>query len=112
MIYLNLVKFLFLSTKKVGPRFETQTEMKLVGPDYGVIVSAIDSSNDQKVAIRKLSIRGHVSCERALREVTLLKKLNHPNLTNLIDLIINFEAKNVTVNFCSNIIKYFGGIHF
>ena len=86
--------------------------MKLVGPDYGVIVSAIDSSNDQKVAIRKLSIRGHVSCERALREVTLLKKLNHPNLTNLIDLIINFEAKNVTVNFYCNVNSVFWGRYF
>ena len=76
--------------------------MKLVGPSYGVVVSAIDTTTDNWVAIRKVSIRGQASCERALREVMLLKRLKHPNITTLVDLIINPAATNLTVLFCLN----------
>ena len=73
--------------------------MKSVKPSYGVLVTATDSDTNNWVTIRKMPLRDQVSRERALREVMLLKRLKHKNITTLVDLIINPAAINPMVIF-------------
>ena len=46
-----------------------------------------------------MPLRDKVSRERALREVILLKRLKHKNITTLVDIIINQAAINPMVSF-------------
>ena len=94
-----MLKTHFYLHYKVGPRFETFEQTKSVKPSYGVLVTATDSYTDSWVAIRKMPLRNQVSRERALREVILLKRLKHKNITTLVDIIINQAAINPMVSF-------------
>ncbi|GAB5370344.1 hypothetical protein AAMO2058_001484500 [Amorphochlora amoebiformis] len=63
---------------------------------YGVVCSALDVTTDTKVAIKKISnaFEDLVDAKRILREVKLLRHLNHENVCGLYDLLDppkNFE---------------------
>jgi len=56
---------------------------------YGVVCSAIDKTNDKKIAIKKIpkAFEDLVDAKRILREVKLLRHFKHDNIIGLYDLI-------------------------
>lgn len=57
---------------------------------YGSVFKARNKKTGEFVAIKKI---GHlfddlIDCKRVLREITLLKRINHPNIVRLLDIII------------------------
>eukprot|EP00466_Bigelowiella_natans_P018986 jgi/Bigna1/42462/e_gw1.64.12.1 len=56
---------------------------------YGVVCSAVDQTNDKKVAIKKIpnAFEDLIDAKRILREVKLLRHLSHDNVCGLYDLI-------------------------
>lgn len=72
---------------EVGSGYEI---VKHIGSgSYGYVVEAIQKSTGKKVAIKRLNniFEDAIDCKRILREVVLLRKLNHPNLVNIIEII-------------------------
>ena len=69
--------------------------MKLLGSgSYGQVASAVHKPSGKKVAIKKMDgvFEDEVDCKRILREVTLLRRLKHPYVVELFDII---EPKNL-----------------
>lgn len=65
----------------LGPNF---TNMKLVGTGgSGAVYSAIDVETDQRVALKRLILRDRMNCRAALREIKVLKTLEHENVVKL-----------------------------
>mmetsp|Transcript_111078 Transcript_111078/g.155934 ORF Transcript_111078/g.155934 Transcript_111078/m.155934 type:complete len:409 (+) Transcript_111078:80-1306(+) len=56
---------------------------------YGYVVEAIQKSTGKKVAIKRLNkiFEDVVDCKRILREITLLRKLNHSHLVNIVEIL-------------------------
>lgn len=71
---------------------ETQNKYELVRPlgrgAYGLVFSAKEKSTGKKCAIKRLGriFETLMDAKRSLREIKLLKKLSHENITNLIDI--------------------------
>ena len=62
---------------------------KLLGHgSYGQVCQAIQLSTGKKVAIKKMDniFEDETDCKRILREVTLLRKLKHPCVVELIEI--------------------------
>jgi len=79
---------------EVGPGYEI---VKQIGSgSYGYVVEAIQKSTGKKVAIKRLNkiFEDVVDCKRILREVVLLRKLNHPHLVNIIEILEPSDPKN------------------
>jgi mitogen-activated protein kinase 1/3 len=75
----------------VGEEYEC---IKLLGQgSYGAVCSAIQKSTGKKVAIKKMDgvFEDEVDCKRILREINLLRKLHHPYVINIIEVL---EPKN------------------
>ena len=76
-----------------GSRFEVGKNLSFVKPlgtgAYGVVVSAKDSSTDEKVAIKKVpsAFEDLIDAKRILREVKLLRHFDHENIINIRDLV-------------------------
>jgi mitogen-activated protein kinase 1/3 len=92
----KITKLSSLSTSfqdwEVGSNYEI---VKHIGSgSYGYVVEAIQKSTGKKVAIKRLNniFEDAIDCKRILREVVLLRKLNHPNLVNIIEIL---EASNL-----------------
>ena len=69
--------------------------MKLLGSgSYGQVASAVHKPTGKKVAIKKMDgvFDDEIDCKRILREVTLLRRLKHPYVVELFDII---EPKNL-----------------
>ena len=78
---------------EVGSDYEC---IKLLGQgSYGAVASALHKPTNKKVAIKKMDgvFEDEVDCKRILREVTLLRRLKHPYVVELFDVI---EPKNIT----------------
>ena len=62
---------------------------------YGMVVSAKDSRTNSKVAIKKVRdcFQSLVDAKRVLREINLVRRLDHPNIVKMTDMI-NPETKN------------------
>ncbi|KAK7600847.1 hypothetical protein V9T40_008288 [Parthenolecanium corni] len=64
-------------------------EEKIGEGTYGIVYKAWDVERKKYIALKKIRVESH--CEgipsTALREISLLKDLNHPNIINLIDVI-------------------------
>ena len=85
---LNLGQF---SDWEVGEEYEC---VKLLGQgSYGAVCSAIHKPTGKKVAIKKMDgvFEDEVDCKRILREINLLRKLHHPYVVNILDVL---EPKN------------------
>jgi len=56
---------------------------------YGVVAKYLDRSSGEHVAIKRMSNLDEdlICLKRAYREVRLLRKLNHPNIVDLVDVI-------------------------
>ena len=64
---------------------------RLIGTgSYGKVALAIKKSTGQKVAIKKIEniFEDATDCKRILREVTLLRKLKHPFVVGLIEILM------------------------
>lgn len=79
---------------EVGSNYEI---IKQVGSgSYGYVVEAIQKSTGKKVAIKRLNkiFEDTIDCKRILREVTLLRKLSHPNIVNIVEILEPSDPKN------------------
>jgi mitogen-activated protein kinase 1/3 len=64
--------------------------VKLLGHgSYGQVGSAIHKASGKKVAIKKMDgvFEDEVDCKRILRELSLLRRLKHPYVVELFDVI-------------------------
>ena len=54
---------------------------------YGVVCACLDTSNNQKVAIKKIpnAFEDLIDAKRIVREIKLLRFFNHNNIVNLVD---------------------------
>jgi mitogen-activated protein kinase 1/3 len=72
---------------EVGTDYEL---VKMLGQgSYGQVASAIHKASGKKVAIKKMDgvFEDEVDCKRILREITLLRRLKHPYVVELFDVI-------------------------
>lgn len=78
------------------PQVDTKYELiKPIGHGaYGVVISALNNENGQKVAIKKITraFDDLVDAKRILREITLLRKFSHDNVRASVD-----DVKHVAV---------------
>ena len=76
---------------EVGEDYEC---VKILGQgSYGAVCSAIHKASGKKMAIKKMDgvFEDEVDCKRILREINLLRKLQHPYVISVFDVI---EPKN------------------
>ena len=72
---------------------------KLLGTgSYGSVCMAIQKSTGKKVAIKRMEniFEDEIDCKRILREITLLRKLRHPFVVELIEILEPRDPKNFT----------------
>lgn len=72
---------------EVGADYEC---VKLLGQgSYGAVCSAIHRPTGKKMAIKKMDgvFEDEIDCKRILREINLLRKLEHPYLIRIFDVI-------------------------
>lgn len=105
-----------LSTNKSFKDWEIGDEYQIVkqigSGSYGSVVEALQKSTGKKVAIKRLNgvFEDLIDCKRILREVTLLRKLSHPNLIRIVDILqpsdpVNFENLYVVLEYCQSDLK-------
>lgn len=70
----------------VGPRY---INLSHIGEGaYGVVVSAYDTEQNAKVAIKKISPFEHQTyCQRTLREIKILTRFRHENIIDIRDIL-------------------------
>lgn len=77
---------------EVGEDYEC---VKILGQgSYGAVCSAIHKPTGKKIAIKKMDgvFEDEVDCKRILREINLLRKVQHPYVIRIYDVI---EPKNI-----------------
>lgn len=95
---------------EAGDRYEL---IKVVGSgSYGSVAEATDKKTGKKVAIKRLTgiFEDNVDCKRILREIHLLRILNHPNLIRINEIIepknySTFETLYVVTEYCQSDLK-------
>lgn len=76
-----------------GTRFDIDKKYKLIKPighgAYGVVCSAENTQEEEKVAIKKITnaFRNLIETKRTLREVKLLRHFNHSNVIGIRDIM-------------------------
>ena len=70
----------------MGPQYQS---LQYLGQGaYGIVVSAMDTVANERVAIKKISPFEHQTyCQRTLREVKILTRLKHDNIIDLRDIL-------------------------
>ena len=84
--------------------------LKQIGSgSYGSVVEAKKISTGQKVAIKRMNnlFDDTVDCKRILREITLLRLLNHENIISIIEMIQpqdleTFDHIYVVTDYCQS----------
>ena len=67
-----------------------------------MVFKATDTTNNETIALKKI----HVDMETegipstAMREICILKELNHPNIVNLLDIITSERKLYLVLEFC------------
>ncbi|XP_054745285.1 mitogen-activated protein kinase ERK-A [Anastrepha obliqua] len=71
---------------EVGPRYR---DLTYIGEGaYGMVVSALDTLTNTKVAIKKISPFEHQTyCQRTLREIRILTRFKHENIIDIRDIL-------------------------
>lgn len=95
---------------EVGSNYDI---VKQVGSgSYGYVVEAIQKSTGKKVAIKRFNniFEDLVDCKRILREITLLRKLQHVNLISIIEIIEpanieTFDTIYLVMDYCQSDLK-------
>ena len=81
---------------EVGNKYRCE---KILGSgSYGQVAQAIQLSTGKRVAIKKMDniFEDDTDCKRILREVTLLRKLRHPCVVELIEICLPSDPENFT----------------
>lgn len=94
-IKLGLKKDQFKSWQ-VGQNYRCE---KILGRgSYGEVAQAIQLSTGKRVAIKKMDniFDDETDCKRILREITLLRKLRHPCVVDLIEISMPEDPLNFT----------------
>ena len=79
--------------KASGQQFEIASNYSFIRPighgAFGVVISALNSITTEKVAIKKVShvFEDAVDAKRILREILLMRKIDHENVIRIIDII-------------------------
>ena len=76
-----------LASWECGPNYKCE---KLLGSgSYGQVAQATQLSTGKRVAIKKMDkiFDDETDCKRILREITLLRKLKHPCVVELIEIL-------------------------
>ena len=77
------------------------TELKLIGKgSYGVVCSALDTTNHKKVAIKKITpiTRDIQDAKHVLREIRLMRHMGkHENIISLYDLYVRESADELYI---------------
>jgi len=95
---------------EVGDDYEC---VKLLGQgSYGAVCSAIHKPTNKKVAIKRMDgvFEDEVDCKRILREIDLLRKLHHPYVINILDVLeprdpANFDSLYVVLELAESDLK-------
>lgn len=77
----------------VDPRYRS---LHVIGHgSFGVVASAHDSHTNQRVAIKKIlsAFSSSKSARYVLREVRLLRHINHPNIVRLLDIDVPYKYR-------------------
>jgi len=81
---------------EVGTNYKCE---KVLGSgSYGQVAQALQLSTGKRVAIKKMDniFEDETDCKRILREVTLLRKLRHPCVVDLIEILLPTDPANFT----------------
>ena len=79
---------------EVGANYKCE---KLLGSgSYGSVAMAAQLSTGKKVAIKKMDniFDDETDCKRILREITLLRKLKHPCIVELVEILMPKDPKS------------------
>ena len=94
----------------MGSDYEIQKQ--LGSGAYGYVVEAIQKSTGKKVAIKKIKelFDDIIDAKRILREITLLRKINHANVVKIVDILTpkdlkNFQTIYIVMDFCTSDLK-------
>jgi len=95
---------------EVGSNYKCE---KLLGSgSYGQVAQAVQMSTGKRVAIKKMDniFDDEVDCKRILREITILRKLRHPFVVELIEICLpsdpeNFNTIYVVMEFAESDLK-------
>ena len=74
--------------KASGQIFDIPARYKLIRPighgAYGVVISALDEKTNRNVAIKKIrrAFDDRIDAKRILREIKLMKRLEHENVSD------------------------------
>ncbi|CAM9497806.1 unnamed protein product [Lampetra planeri] len=70
---------------ELGPRY---VDLKPLGfGGNGLVFSAVDSDCDKRVAIKKLVLSGPHSLKHALREIKIIRRLDHDNIVRVFEVL-------------------------
>ena len=74
---------------------------KLGEGTYGVVFKAVNENGDQTVAIKKIRLENEDEGmpSTAMREIAILRELDHPNIVRLIDVNYNPSGKQLSLIF-------------
>jgi len=87
---------------------------KLGEGTYGVVYKAENTDTGEFVAIKNIRLESEdegVPCT-AIREISLLKELDHPNIVKLVEVIHNIDRLTLVFEFCEQDLKQYMDKHF
>lgn len=95
---------------EVGNNYECE---KIIGVgSYGSVCRATQRSTGRKVAIKRMQniFEDEVDCKRILREITLLRKLDHPAIVKIVEILeprdpANYHTIYVVMEFMESDLK-------
>jgi len=96
------------SAPAAGIKEKYEKSEKLGEGTYGVVYKGRDRENGQVVAIKKIRISSRDDeglPQTALREIGLLRALNHPNIVKLLDVEADDNKLNLVFEFCDKDLK-------
>eukprot|EP01147_Barroeca_monosierra_P001832 gene1832-4931_t len=86
------------------------TRIRKVGEGtYGQVFKAFDRRTSNVVAIKMISLNSEQEGvpSNAVREISLLKKLNHPNIVKLLNVIFSQSRLSLVFEYCDQDLKQF-----
>jgi len=87
---------------------------KLGEGTYGVVRKAINKETGEVVALKNIrleSVEEGVPCT-AIREISLLKELDHPNVVRLVEIVHDVDKLTLVFEFCDQDLKQYMEDHF
>uniref|UniRef100_A0A6B2LCI7 cyclin-dependent kinase n=1 Tax=Arcella intermedia TaxID=1963864 RepID=A0A6B2LCI7_9EUKA len=87
---------------------------KLGEGTYGVVRKAINKESGEVVALKNIrleSVEEGVPCT-AIREISLLKELDHPNVVRLVEIVHDVDKLTLVFEYCDQDLKQYMEDHF